>query len=116
MSRVGGIIITQGTQPTPVRNPFGLPRKQSSPSWAIMSPTILSQEQRGKRKHRWVPGEEAVPGQPGCSAGEGAGEGEVPGRSSAGPGRGLQGRGYAAVFGQRRPRPRGGVHRPRENT
>ena len=54
-----------------------------------------------------------MPGQPGCSAGEGAGEGEVPGRSGARPGRGLQGRGHAAVFGQRRPRPRGGVHGPR---
>ena len=28
VSTVGGIIITQGTQPTPVRNPFSLPRKQ----------------------------------------------------------------------------------------
>lgn len=42
--------------------------------------------------------------------GERADEGEFPGRSSAGPGRGLQGCGHAAVFGQRHPRPGGGVH------
>lgn len=51
-----------------------------------------------------------MPGEPGRLEGEGAGEGEVPAGSRACPGRGPQGRGDAAVFGQRHPRPRGGLH------
>lgn len=42
--------------------------------------------------------------------GKGAAEGQVPGRSSAGPGGGLQGGGHAAVLGQRPPRLGGGFH------
>lgn len=57
-----------------------------------------------------VPGEEVVPGEPGCLDGKGTGAGEFPGRSRASPGRGLQGCGHTAVFGLRRPSPCRGFH------